>query len=150
MHFPFRGWPLVAGFLIVLWMTLLVRALLLRRRRVVLPPGEEPVRTARRVSARVFVSRPHPGSFRPGRVNHCHVDLLLSSHRLRVGGPRGRILELPAGTPFRAACTGPRRLVLEVERSAASMRLEMVAPEAEAWAQALADLAASRDPPREE
>lgn len=107
------GWLTVVALLVAAWVGSLALGQARRNAAVRIPDGETPVREARGVPVRVYVSHALPGGTRPNRVNRGRAHLVLTDRRLRVATGLGLVLDAAPGSGGRAACTGPRRLVLE-------------------------------------
>lgn len=134
-------WIIVLGLFAGLWCIGAFIGWVRRAQAFRLPPGEAATHQARSVNTRLYVSHALPGGIRPNRMNRGAAHVALSERRFRVAMWSGIVLDAAAGSGGRAACTGPRRLVIETTRLNATqpvqVRLEMVMPDAEAWASRL-------------
>lgn len=112
-----------------------------RRRRNAgrLLPGEQLLRRADGVSARVFVERDLLAGPRAHGINQAKADVILTDKRLTLATHHGRLLEITREVGGSVRCVGPRRLVIEVDplhsKGSNKLRAELVLDDAEAWAQ---------------
>ncbi len=133
-----QGFLAVAGFLAVLWMAGTAWAWMRRAMAIRLPPDEQPLRLARRIPARIFVSHTQPGGLSPRRTNFTKAHMALTTRRFILSSWHGLVLSIKPGDHAKASCTGPKRLVVEAattkKANPTRVRIELVVDGAEDWA----------------
>lgn len=134
----FTALAIVLGALV--GVNLFARWLRARRRTAaaVLPPGEQALRRADGVSARLYTDAQVAGGPKPGGYSQGAATLLLTPRRIVLATEWGRALEITAEQPGELRWTGPTRIVLEGAHPSgrAKVRAELILRDDEAWLEA--------------
>lgn len=110
-------------------------------------PADEHLRIARGIDIRVLLNGAPPfAGMHPTKLNRTRGDLVLTADQFLLCSGKGILAKLQTnrGRKFTSVrCTGPARLVIEgdVPKASGSLglyRFELVLPEAQQWADALA------------